>query len=221
MTSNLSKRILSLAVTVLILLQPGIIKNKMYNVRKAIVKTVPQPIVKRKVFSTGKQDIVSAKPEHVQVSRYNDIPRTPHVFSISHVTVKELEMLLENTELKRYAYSFVKAEEVHGINALFLVSVAALESGWGTSYLANTYNNLFGFCAYDRNPLTAKKFSSKHECIMVVARYFKEKFGSECSIEDIGKIYASDPDWSKKVRWIYSGLVRRYLNIVSPASTLR
>lgn len=51
----------------------------------------------------------------------------------------------------------IQMEKEFGVNAGFLVAVAALESGWGTSRYARENYSLFGYGAYNSNPDATKQ----------------------------------------------------------------
>lgn len=89
----------------------------------------------------------------------------------SSLTAEELEKGLRY-DLVDYANTFIQAEQETGINAVFLASVSALESGWGRSDVANEYNNLFGWSSNNGY----KHFESKEECILFVAHKIKELY---------------------------------------------
>ncbi len=92
--------------------------------------------------------------------------RDAGLLSPSGLTAAELEAgLLGN--LKPYAAAFVAAERETGINAVFLAAVAALESGWNTSTVAENKNNLFGWSA----ATGYADFESKEDCIAEVAGF--------------------------------------------------
>lgn len=67
----------------------------------------------------------------------------------------------------------VKAGNIHNINSIFLMALAAWESGWGTSNYANTRCNYFGYGAFYSNPDKAWEFNSADECVDVVSRFIK------------------------------------------------
>ena len=70
---------------------------------------------------------------------------------ITGYTAEELEALLEDSGLEGLGAYYAEKEQTHGINALFLISVAQLESGFGNSSLARNCNNLGGI----KNGMTA------------------------------------------------------------------
>lgn len=63
------------------------------------------------------------------------------------------------------------AENKQGINSLFTLAHAAIESAWGTSYFAQARNNLFGFNAYDSDPNQASKYPSKAASVEFYANF--------------------------------------------------
>ena len=63
------------------------------------------------------------------------------------------EYLKATTSLPPLGTAFIAAEKRYGVNARFLLAAAMHESGWGTSYISRDKHNLFGYNAYDRDPL--------------------------------------------------------------------
>lgn len=121
---------------------------------------------------------------------------------------EELDRALAGTDLYGLGEDFAQAEDKYSVNAIFLMSMAKLESGNGTSYLAKEKNNLFGFNAIDSDPINgAKTFRSQGESIAYVAQFLSENYLNEdgrfyngISTDGVGKDYASDPDWASKVQ---------------------
>ena len=93
--------------------------------------------------------------------------------------------------------AFVKAEETYGVNSIFLISIASLESAYGTMMFRP--NNMFG---YGRTG-----FSSKEECIMTVAKGLGTRYlppggslyGGSPTLKGVNKRYAANPQWYYKV----------------------
>lgn len=71
---------------------------------------------------------------------------------------------------------FVEAENKYGVNAVFLASLAILESTWGTSNYARNRNNLFGMNANTDSPDDAYNYSNKRDCVMDVAKALKTSY---------------------------------------------
>lgn len=126
----------------------------------------------------------------------------------SNVDAVTLEQAL-NSNLKQYAEVFVQAEEETGVNAIFLASVAALESGWGTSNIAETHNNLYGF-GDGRSYIS---FESVDECIFHVANFLKDRYLTEdgefyngTSVEAVNERYNGRKEWEDVVTEIMTSI---------------
>lgn len=108
---------------------------------------------------------------------------------------------------------FVKYEQMYGSNALMMYGLAANESGWGLSSIAQNKNNLFGHGAVDSNPYYGSNgYESVENCILYHAkifisegyldpkdysnRYYGAHFGDKDS--GVNVKYASDPYWGEK-----------------------
>lgn len=74
------------------------------------------------------------------------------------------------------AQDFLNAEAKYGVNALFMIAHAAIESAWGTSYYARTRNNLFGFNAVDSNPNNASSYTSQAAAVDYYASFLKQYY---------------------------------------------
>ncbi|AKM20445.1 Putative endo-beta-N-acetylglucosaminidase precursor [Geobacillus sp. 12AMOR1] len=73
--------------------------------------------------------------------------------------------------------AFVEAGKRYGVNALYLAAHAIHESAFGTSRLALTKYNLFGYGAYDDAPFVAAyRFPSVDACIDYIARMIKATY---------------------------------------------
>lgn len=120
----------------------------------------------------------------------------------SGYTKSDIDKLTVGTSLEGLGEYVIAAEHLHGVNALFIISVAQHESQFGKSRISKMKNNLFGIGAYDATPYrSAKRFASKQESIMKFASLIRTGYFSKgaLSVEDIGVKYASDKNWSKAV----------------------
>ncbi len=123
-----------------------------------------------------------------------------NISSKSYVNEEGIEESLKGTLLKGLGKHFIRAEEIYEINAMILLALCINESGWGTSVLANTKNNLFGIQAYDDNIEKARVFNSKEEGIYYTAKLIRDEYIVEgSSIDSINKTYASDKEWGEKI----------------------
>lgn len=139
-----------------------------------------------------------------------------NVTSKSYASANDLEKVLAKTGLQGLGYAYVQAEKEYGVNAIFLLSITALESGWGTSNRARRDNNLSGFEVYNARSRGAV-FSSKEESIMTTARllstHYLVKDGKNyhgLSARAVNIDYCPDGGyWSGKVNEIASEIVSR------------
>lgn len=131
----------------------------------------------------------------------------------SNVSEEKINEIINGTGLEGLGKAFIEAQDRYGVNAVFLVAVSALESGWGESKIAHNKNNLFGFKAYDSSPFkSAKYFNSKEDCILYFAEYLSDnyltkdgRYYSGLSVYNVhrwnsGKCkYSSDEKWAQKI----------------------
>ncbi len=106
---------------------------------------------------------------------------------------------------------FVSAAEKYKVNAGYLVSHAILESGWGTSRIAQDKKNLFGFRAVDSDPYNgATGFKTWEEGIDFCAAYIDKHYltpdGNTYNGGNLGDkaegmnvMYASDENWGQQI----------------------
>ena len=103
--------------------------------------------------------------------------------------------------------AFYNAEQKYGVNGIFIAAVGIHESAWGNSYLAKEKKNLFGYRAYDRDPInSAQDFDSYEDAINVVAEALSKNyltptgsFFNGYTVESVNQKYASDKAWHEKV----------------------
>ena len=136
-----------------------------------------------------------------------DLTRNSYVFS------NQLKYALRG-DLKNYASTFVECEEKYGVNAIFLSSIAALESGWASSDLAEEKNNLFG---WRQNDGKYKDFKSVEKCIDHVAKTISTQYLDDTGayysggtqICDIANYYSTSKDWTNAVCEIADQITER------------
>jgi hypothetical protein len=179
-------------------------KAQIKPVNREIVRTpAPTPalkIVKSKVLlasrSEGVYNIVTVE----QLVKMSSIDAR----SKSGLSVEQIAVILSGTKLAGLEQSFYDAENINNVNALFMIGLAALESGWGRA--VSSKNNLFGYACYDSSPESAMRFKSKESCIERVSRDIAKNYLTEegryfhgYSIEGMNHSYASDQDWDVKI----------------------
>ena len=140
------------------------------------------------------------------------------VLSTSPVTASNLEPgdvaeLLKDSKLSGIEDAVIEVEDTFGINALFTLSVAMLESGHGTSQFAKEKNNLFGMNANDMSPTDAFGYESMDESVLDfgerISKYYIEQ--GLTRLDTIASKYCPGPnkDWDDKVRTIMEGNINK------------
>jgi hypothetical protein len=133
------------------------------------------------------------------------------VLFCSNLTAEELASGLYEP-LKQYAECFIQAEKQTGVNAIFLASIAALESGWAKSEVAQNKNNLFGWTSKSGY----RSFGSKEECIAFVAEQLKALYLSPegiyfngYDVSDVNVRYNGRESWEDTVTQIMGEITHR------------
>ncbi|HUZ68113.1 MAG TPA: glucosaminidase domain-containing protein [Candidatus Saccharimonadales bacterium] len=122
-------------------------------------------------------------------------------------TAASLNQFLAGSALAGLGASFMQAEATYHVSARYFVAHAILESGWGTSAIAQYKFNLFGFGANDANPYgDAMTFASFDACIQYVAQFITTNYLSPTgrfyhgpTLRGMNVDYASDPNWAEKI----------------------
>ncbi len=121
------------------------------------------------------------------------------------------KVVAQESPLRNLGEAFKRAEAEYGINALYLFAKAIHESSYGLSEIAQQKKNLFGYKAYDRDPLgSADSYSSFESSIMAVAAEMNEHYLTPEGVNYRGAVlgnksygmnvnYASDPFWGQKI----------------------
>lgn len=154
-----------------------------------------------KVVGEGNERILISKDKHF----------TTDLNSRTNFTEDDLRIITSGTNLEGLESAVVATEEKYGVNAIFILGVAATESGWGNSDLAQYRNNLFGICAYDTNTDAATSFASKAACIDYFGRLIKNEYFTEGRLDlwSINDIYASDKSWAPKIHSLMLSMISK------------
>lgn len=136
---------------------------------------------------------------------------------VSDISAKELEdavsEIRKGNKLNGLGEYFLKAQNDYNINAIILCSIACLESGYGTSKLANEKYNLFGLDAGDNLKGTERygsSYKNKAESIDYagyrIGKQYIEldpkadwRYVNSKDIYSVGKKWSSDKEWANKV----------------------
>ena len=125
------------------------------------------------------------------------------------------EYLKAATPLPRLGAAFVDAEKKYGINARFLLAAAMHESRWGRSYIAQAKHNLFGYNAYDRDPVRfASAYATFAANIDDTARFIKDWYltpggrwwGGQPTLRSMQQFWSSSHTWGVNVSRIATSI---------------
>lgn len=134
----------------------------------------------------------------------------PSVTGISNLTLKDIQAFTSiYPGLKGIEEAAIRAEYEYGINAFMSVAVAALESGYGNSQIAQDKNNLYGMNAQDHDPYgLAYTYNSKYNSTMDFAKRLSKYYINKglTTLSAIQKKYSSDTNWDEKVEGIISNM---------------
>ena len=115
----------------------------------------------------------------------------------SNLKAEDLDKYLADTGLAGLGQAYLNAEEEYGVNAIALCALTILESGWGTSSLTSSNNNISGTIWNGEYAV----FDSLGDCITYTARniginYLQETgiYHNGYSIEDVNQKYCFKED---------------------------
>ena len=141
----------------------------------------------------------------------------------SGLTLEQFKKVLTDSKDVNNIFSenaeyFYYIEQQYNINGIFVAAIGIHESGWGTSKIALTKKNLFGYGAYDSSPYSSSyDFDTYAEGIDLIARvlvkYYLNPSGTAIyggevasgkyyngnTVSAVNKKYASDKNWANKV----------------------
>lgn len=139
-----------------------------------------------------------------------------NLLSVSGVSAWAIdEYLKAATPLPPLGAAFVDAEQKYGINARFLLAAAVHESGWGRSYIARAKHNLFGYNAYDRDPVRfASAYTTFAANIDDTARFIKDTYltrggrwwGGQPTLRSMQRFWSSSHTWGINVSRIATSI---------------
>ena len=170
----------------------------------------------------------SYTPEILELNRKQKIfantGETMSVNKASGLTIEDFKKALSNNTqdvnkiFETNAEAFYSAEQKYNVNGLFIAAIGINESGWGTSNIASTKKNLFGYGAYDSDPYNSSytfenyedgidlvtKALAKHYLNPAGTKIFGEematgKYYNGPTVSAVNIRYATDTQWAKKV----------------------
>lgn len=168
----------------------------------------PEPLDEQPALIVRSREVPVARPK-----LQSDLTQQ-YLAESSGLTKEQFALLLQDTSLQDLSDYFHQADQTYAVNGVFLMALAALESGWGTSRIAIDKNNYFGWNASDDNPYkNAKTFSTPQACIEYCAEqisrnYFQPEgaYYGAGTLEAMNIHYSASAEWKDKVADIMSRL---------------
>lgn len=207
--------------------QINILKDECNVVEKELNKLVEKIQIQRKNDFILKEYEAKRKAKQesnkqYKLSRSCDEVLLPHYNSnnlteLSNLTQEQIHTMLEGTRLQCLSAYYYEYEKIYKVNALFIMSLTSLESGYGTSKLARTHNNLAGY----RGSKGWTYFDSWHDCLNEVYRLISQeylspngKFYSGLDIKSINSKYCGNTyQWSTDINSIAHKYLKRLKQI--------
>lgn len=134
------------------------------------------------------------------------------------MTAEQIDEWINNTApagslMRGQGDAFAKAAAESGLDARYLVSHAAHETGWGTSQIAKDKGNMYGIGAFDASPYSsAYGYDDTEAGIIEGAKWIAQNYANkgQDTLESMRynngqHEYATDPDWHTKIANIMQG----------------
>lgn len=155
---------------------------------RAMAADLPTRLETETVGETSAEALAKSISQAVFETFTDETVITPYEYTpygdltvLSGCTAEELEALLKGSGLEGLGECYAEKEQTHGINALFLISVAQLESGFGESKLAENCNNLGGIKNGNDGYM---EFPTKQDCVEYQATLLRDDY-----LDENGKYY--------------------------------
>ena len=136
-----------------------------------------------------KQMIALNKVSSNRQIRYYDINHYTDLQLMNSITADQINDILEywnyysddDIPFRYNGQIFIDASRETGLDPVYILAHAGLESAWGNSYYARNYHNYFGIGAFDYDPDNAINYSndSMREGIIEGAKWIKENYYNE------------------------------------------
>lgn len=127
------------------------------------------------------------------------------------ITSKDMNKIIDywvvhmgiQSQFKDRGEAFIKASKASGLNPIYIFAHAALESGWGNSYMATNRHNYFGINCVDTNPNAGYTMGDCMEeglingAVWISKNFYNNGYTTLQSMKDGN--YATDPQWAYKI----------------------
>ena len=123
-------------------------------------------------------------------------PKAPsfELFQATGLNAEAFNLMLSGSGLAGHGADFVELENTYGINGVFAIAVAKVESGLGSSHLAMKKNNFFG--------MIGNSFSSDREGVLAFGRLMNKPVYHGKPLDVIARTYCPPTavEWTSAVK---------------------
>lgn len=166
---------------------PFNINNNLYTYGESLeeIKINTSLQVSRQITETTETITSNKVISNRNVSYYN-ITCYSDLSVMNSITVDEINKIIDywnyycggNSPFTNNGQIFIDAARETGLDPIYILAHAGLESGWGTSYYAKNYHNYFGIGAFDDDPDNAINYSNyeMEDGIIEGAKWIKENY---------------------------------------------
>lgn len=160
----------------------------------------------------------SIKINEISSSRnisFNTIDSYTDLSVMNDITTDELNTIIEywnsiysgDSPFLGQGQLFIDAALETGLDPVYILAHAAVESAWGTSYYAINYHNYFGIGAFDDNPDNAINYNNRNlrEGIINGSKWIKENYYNNGQTNLFSMRYNNGyNEYCTSTSWIYS-----------------
>ena len=188
-----------------------LIEQETINIKLKIDELKKQQQIKESIATAN-------KPKLQPVFDHTDITKK------CNISYTDLYNILKDNKLQCLTKTFLLAEETYNINAIALLSIVSLESGYGTSQRANNgSNNLTGYAVYSDKSRGAI-FYSWDQCVMTTAKLLRNSYIDNegmfhinkgyngKSLYEVNHYYSQTSYWHRDVTIIGKEYIRKLSN---------
>lgn len=136
------------------------------------------------------------------------------------ITAKDMDKIIDywifhmgvQSQFKNRGEAFIKASKASGLNPIYILAHAAIESGWGSSYMATNRHNYFGINCVDVNPNAGYTMGDDVEAglingaVWISNNFYKNGYTTLQEMKNGN--YATDPQWAYKITSVMNNSLR-------------
>ena len=152
--------------------------------------------------------------DYIAISRH--LINAYDLTSPSGISISTFDKILTNTGMSGLGASIFESEHTYEINGIFIIAVAQLESGYGTSTLAVKKNNLFSMNAWGDTDYEifhrAFRYDTKHDSVMDFAKVIRNNYFAKgrTDIRSISVVYCELPKpWESSVEILMNNILEK------------